>query len=134
MILLAFLILTLPTVYELWNERSGEAKKNKRLSVLVRIVCIVGSLWVAAVFKNDNLIKDLVKSAAMAFAIFFFTFDYAITTILIHRGVIETKESAFSYVGKTSKFDKFKLWVRIGPWGRFAVKLAVFVVALIIYF
>lgn len=132
--ILAFVILTIPTAYELWNERTGEKPKSKKWSMLVRIVIALGSTWVAAVFKNDDLVPDLIKSAVMSFAIFFLCFDYCIAAILIHRGIIETRESAFSYVGKSSRFDKFKLWVRIGPWGRFTVKMAVFVGALILYF
>lgn len=129
---LTILILCIPTVYNLITNRNGRTAKQKRKDVVIRVVMIIVFGVLTALIRGNY--KQPFDEIFMSFAIFFLVFDYAITTILIHRGIIETKEGAFSYVGKTSKMDKAKLWVRIGAWGRFAVKMIVFIASLLFYF
>lgn len=121
MILLSILILSLPTLYEIHNEKKGEPLKMKWLSMLVRVVIAAGSVWVAAVFKNDNLLLDLIKCGLLAFAIFFLFFDYAINLIL-------GRKPWYSYLGK-SPLDK--LWSSWDWRWRMAIRGVVFCIALI---
>lgn len=123
MILLAFLILSIPTAYEIWNEKTGEKPKVKWLSMFVRVVIAVGSTWVAAVFKNDNLLLDLIKSGLLAFAIFFLTFDY-LFNIIFHRKT----RVWYLYLSK-SPLDK--LFGKVNWRWRMAIRVAVFVGSLI---
>lgn len=118
--LICFSILSNPTAYELYVERKGEAMKSKRWSIFVRCAIIVVSVWVAAVFKNDDLLTDLLKSAALAFGIFFLVFDYAINLIL-------GRKPWFSYLSKSpidKKFSKVNWKVRMG------VRIVIFVSSL----
>lgn len=124
--LFSILILTLPTVYELYVERKGEAMKSKRWSMFVRVVIAIVSTWVAAVFKNDNLVMDLLKSAVMAFAIFFLTFDY-LFNIIFHKKT----RVWYSYLSK-SPLDK--LWSGWHWMLRMGIRIAVFIAALLFYF
>lgn len=121
--LVLFLILSIPTIYEIWNEKKGEPLKMKWLSMFVRVVIAIGSTWVAAVFKNDNLLLDLIKCGIMAFAIFFLTFDYVINIIL-------GRKPWFSYLSK-SPLDK--LFGKVNWKVRMAIRLIVFITAIIIW-
>lgn len=121
MIIALFSILSIPTAYEIWNEKKGEPLKMKWLSMLVRVVIAVVSTWVVAVFKNDNLLIDLVKSAVMAFAIFFLTFDYLINIIL-------GRKPWYSYLSK-SPLDK--LISRVPPLLRLVLRLSLFALAVV---
>lgn len=114
-------VLAIPTIYELWNEKKGEAMKSKKWSMFVRVVIAIGSVWVAAVFKNDTLWLDVLKSAALSFGIFFGWFDYLINLIL-------GRKPWYSYLSK-SPLDR--LW---NGWNwrlRMAIRVAVFAGALV---
>jgi hypothetical protein len=64
-------------------------------------------------------------------AIHFLVFDYAIVYILKKRGVIETRESWYTYLGKSHTDDVLRQW---SPVTRLIVKLVILVGAVIIYF
>lgn len=128
-IAISLLALTIPYLWEIVNDRNGESYKEKVKDIIIRIFLAVLASLVGWYFIGANPIKGVFLSLAFHWLLF----DYTITTVLIKRGVIETKESAFSYVGKTSAMDKNKFWVKLGGWGRFIVRLIVFGVATIIY-
>lgn len=133
--IITFSILFFPLM-ELNNDKVRDL--DKKYDVFVRACFIVGvsfvnyflrDLQILNVHSFWQVMKGVVRPLVMSVAIFFLLFDYIIHWRLGHKGW-----KAFVYTGKTSKMDKAKLWVRLGPVGRFAVKMAVFVGALIFYF
>lgn len=140
--ILAFAVLFVPTIWELWDDRNGEDKQGKLRDrykkgivwAVSTFVSLVIYFWPVLLVKSSGAVLVgwwTLKSWIMALAIHFLIFDYAIVIILKHRGVIETKESAFSYLGKTANYPKF--WVKMNPWIRFCIRLTIFAIALIIY-
>lgn len=121
-----FLILSNPTAYELYVERKGEAMKSKRWSMFVRVVISLGSVWVAAVFKNELLWLDVLKSAALAFGIFFGFFDY-LYNIIFHKRT----RVWYEYLSK-SPIDK--VMGKVNWRWRMAVRAAVFVGAMVWFY
>lgn len=116
--LLALFALSIPTVYELWNEKSGEPLKSKWLSMTLRVVIALVSIAVAWGFHGN-----LLGCVAMSFAIFFLCFDYCVNLIL-------GRKPWYSYLSK-SPLDK--LWSGY-HWGwRMFIRVGVFVVANLIY-
>lgn len=92
--------------------------------MFVRVVIAIVSTWVAAVFRNDNLVMDLLKSAAMAFAIFILFFNPLINLIL-------GREPWYSYLSK-SRLDR--LASKVNWRWRMGIRIAVFIAALLFYF
>jgi hypothetical protein len=125
--LLSILLLTVPTIYHLINDRNGEALSEKGKDIL-----IVGAISLLAGYAGKYLIgKPVIDSMLMVIAIHFLVFDYAIVYILKKRGVIETRESWYTYLGKSHTDDVLRQW---SPVTRLIVKLVILVGAVIIYF
>lgn len=126
MITIAILLLLIPTAFHLHNDRRGERKDEKAGDIiLVSGIAVLCS--VVGFFISD---KPIIDGLLLAWGIHFFVFDYAINYILKKRGVIETKESAFSYLGSSYTDDVLRQFT---PWQRFFMKLIVLVVAVTIY-
>lgn len=119
-------ILSIPTAYELKNERKGEPLKKKWLSMTVRIIIAIGSVWVAAVFRHENFLLDVIKSAVMAFAIFFMFFDY-LFNIIFHKKT----RVWYSYLSN-SPLDS--AWGKVNWKWRMGIRAVIFVGSLIYYF
>lgn len=119
--IIAFLVLLLPIVWEVRDDRHGDPDKTKDVIIRATMMVTIGLL--AALLRGDY--KHPFDEMFMSFALFFLLFDYAMAVVL---------KKPLGYLGTTSKMDRFKLWVKIGPMGRFAVRLAVFAGALIWYF
>lgn len=120
------LVTILPTLWELWNDRNGETRKDKARDFLIAVCLYAGialALW--WMFETNPL-----KSLALMLGVRVMLFDYAIAAILIRRGVIVGRW--FSYNGKTARFDR--LVARVNPWVRFAIRLGLFVAAIIYYY
>lgn len=135
MILLIFLILSLPTAWELYDDRIGETLKQKKLDVLWRCLSFSSSAivsgWIIYGFHQTPFVYYL-KAVVMSFAIFFLVFDYAIIIILVRRKIVELPKGQkwYSYLSK-SPLDK--LWSGWDWKWRMAVRGAVFTISLIIY-
>lgn len=119
---LALLILSLPTIWELWSERKGEDPKQKGRSMSVRallmIVCSVIAAWIIGL----NWLTFL-KSLFLSFAIFFGFFDYAINLIL-------GRKPWHSYLSKSPIDQK---WSKVHWRWRMAIRGVVFVTAITIF-
>lgn len=135
--IITFCLLLFPLL-ELNNDRLRDL--DKKYDVLVRACFIVAAsfvnyflrdLQILNVHSFGQVMKGVLKPLAMSIAAFFLLFDYIEHWQLGHKAW-----KAFTYLGtsKEHNFDKFPLWVRIGPWGRFAVKMVVFIAALLFYF
>ncbi len=127
MIAITISILFVPLIWELINDRNGDS--NKKQDVFIRLLLAL----TASVVGFYLISKPIPYGLFLSLAIHFFAFDYLIVMILKKRGVIETKESWFEYLGKTSAVDTFKPWVKIGAKGRLSVRLGVLIAAIIVY-
>jgi undecaprenyl pyrophosphate phosphatase UppP len=126
MTLLAILLLFVPLIWELINDRNGEAPNEKTQDIFIRLLLAITAAVVGWYIAG----KAIPDGVLLSLAIHFVVFDYAITWILKKRKVIETKESAFSYLGKSWTDDVLRQWK---PMTRFLVKLGVLVGAVIMY-
>ena len=125
--LIAFLLLLSPLTWEIWNDKDGETAKEKKLDVFIRVLMALIVAIVGFFIAN----KPIVDGFNLSLAIHFFFFDYAITYILQKRGVIESKQHWFEYLGKAYTADVLR---QFDPWTRFIIKAGILVGALIIYF
>lgn len=116
-----FIILFAPYVWETIDDRKGDL--NKKVDVLWRI--IIGAA--ASVLVWQLTYHSLISCAFMCFAIFFLLFDYTIAIVL-------GRPDPFSYMGRKGVIDNISFWRNMSPEWRFAIRFAVFSVALIIYF
>jgi hypothetical protein len=126
MIILSVILLTFPLLYHLYSDQNGERPSEKTADIIyVSIIALVASL-----IGYFNTGKPIVDGFILAWAIHFLVFDYAIVYILKRRGVIETKESPFSYLGKSYTDDVLRQWT---PVTRLLIKLGVLILAVVIY-
>jgi NhaP-type Na+/H+ or K+/H+ antiporter len=139
----AFFVLCLPVIIESRNDRSGESLKEKGFrgfDIYLRIFGFLLFGWLATVIRYFNVhpsdlsISSIASAIFMSFAIHFLTFSYFVTYKLERNGVIKPGSNWFTYEGKTSRSEQIKFWHRIGPNWRFAIRLIVFAIALLIYF
>lgn len=127
--ILALVVQALPTIVEYVNDAHGDY--NKRVDVIIRIVLSATAIYVTVMLTNHSVWE----SVLMTFAIFFLVFDYWVTAALIRNRKMEHPDAHwFRTIGKKGWFDEIELWIKIGPWGRFAVKAITFVLAIFIYF
>jgi hypothetical protein len=114
-------------IRELLDDRTGDP--DKKFDVIWRILFIVCEGLILSWIPGKSFVESLLLSSA----IFFFGFDYLVHWIMIRNKVIELPkgETWFSYVGKSSAFDRWKPWVKLGKWGRFAVKFVFLTLAII---
>lgn len=106
------LLLLIPTVWEIIDDRKGDS--NKGFDVFMRVllgICV--ALW----FSN------IYTAFFLSMALHFFLFDYAINLIL-------KREPWFSYLGKKGVVDNIGPWRNLNPWARFIIRLAVLLVAI----
>lgn len=124
--ILSFILLSVPTVWELYNDRNGDF--NKKADVLFRVLLIINAgLIVWGLFNRNAFL-----SMNLSFAIHWLLFDYLIV-IILNRNVYEKKVHWFTHLGTSSAIDKLSFWVKLGPWGRFGVRVGYFVIALVLF-
>lgn len=133
---LCFLIIFYPVIWERNDDKHGETLKEKRGDIPIRFLLMLAVSLVNYLLRDLHFmhltftLKGILKPFIMSAAQFFLTFDYVIHSRLGHKGW-----KAFTYLGKTpNTLDTNKLWIRLGPWGRFILKLIVFGLAMIYYF
>lgn len=126
---LVVLMLLIPTLWELYEDRKGDFNKTRDVVVRYALAILVGIIhffWVTG--------KPVFDTVFLSMGINFLIFDYAIAYILIKSGKIEAPRGIsyhwFFYLSH-SPFDS--LWYKWHPWVRFAVRVAVFGAALAIY-
>lgn len=134
----AFIVLTTPIAWERKNDTGPKGDTNKKQDVFYRILIAAASCLANVIVKtiaygwpgfNLVLLHWILSAALMCFALFFFIFDYWVASHFV-----KGSWKWFSYLGERGWFDNFHLWVKIGPWGRFFIKFAVLIGALLIYF
>jgi hypothetical protein len=118
--IICFLILFAPYVWETIDDRKGDL--NKKIDVLWRI--LIGAAASAFVWLFTG--HSLAACAFMCFGIFFLLFDYTIAIVL-------GRPDPFSYMGQKGVIDNISWWRNMNPYWRFAIRFAVFGLALVIY-
>ena len=118
-------LMFLPTIWEVWNDRNGESKKDK-----VKDAIITAVMWLILVSVARWLfVTPVVGSLALLIGIRIMFFDYLVQYVLIKRHVIVGHW--FTYTGKTAKWDR--MIAKINPWVRFALRVAIFSGMIFIY-
>lgn len=125
--IICFVILFAPYLWEVIDDRHGDL--NKKIDVLWRV--LIGAA--ASLFVWVMTGHSLWATGFMCFAIFFLLFDYTIAAVLIRNKVIAAKDW-FGYMGKKGITDNIGWWRDMKPGWRFAVRFAVFAIALVFYF
>lgn len=118
-ILITILWLLTPTLAEAINDWNGEDLRDKRQDVYMRIYLIL--------FVPFSLLPDLAgysKAIALETALFILTFDYLMNIIL-------KRTPWFSYLG-SGPIDQ--IWIKLNPWFRFGIRVALFIAALLYYY
>lgn len=118
-------ILSLPLVWEINNDKKGD--KDKTLDVFKRgAIMAICALIVFLIGLTGLTQHGFLPSILMSIAMHFLIFDYLMAATLGHS-------DWFSYLGD-GMIDNIYYWRTLNPWARFAVRMGVFALALIIYF
>lgn len=130
--ILSFILLSVPTAWEIWNDRKGDLNKSEDVFFRVLIIAVVSTVNV--------LLFDVpyFASLLLSLAIHFAFFDYIIAYILIKNGTIEPSRGIklhwFTYVAKSGVVDNLKFWRNMRCGWRFAIRLTFLAVSLLIFF
>jgi hypothetical protein len=114
----------IPLLWHLHDDQDGDTNKRTDLWIAGGLSCIIA--FIGALAKLNP-----VAILTMCFAWHFSIFDYWINVLLAHNEVSQS-HNWFEYMGKSAKMDK--LWKRIGKWWRFAIRTAVLLLGLYLYF
>lgn len=120
-----FILCAIPLSVHIFDDRHGD---NRKLNDLLALSAV--SLLMAWIYFKLGI--DPLRTLAAIFGWHFFLFDYLIVAVLRKNEVIRSDARWFSYVGKSAKLDR--LWGKLKPAQRFAIRLAVFVGAVVIWF
>jgi hypothetical protein len=133
-LVIAFGLCCVPTCAHVWDDRYGDNKKLNDVFALIVLAFILG-LISAYLLPIVSVLPPvpLIKTLPLNFGIHTLVFDYWINYELYKNKVIEREgaDKWFVYLGLSAKLDKYHLWVKIGRWGRLAVRLIVFLTSLI---
>lgn len=122
----AILILFVPLVVELINDRRGDF--NKSVDVVIRLINAI-TVGIFAYLIAD---KNILLAANLAIGIHFMFFDYAINYIL-YRNKIIASPYWFSYTGKSGVIDNIKGWKHLNPWLKLFIRILYLAIALFLY-
>lgn len=125
MIALAVVLLTIPLLYHLWNDRNGERPQDKTWDII--LVTGLALIWSFIGYKLSG--KPIIDGLLLAWGIHFAAFDYLINWILFKRGVIENPDW-FGHLGKSYTDDVLRQFT---PKQRLVMKLVVLGVATLVY-
>jgi hypothetical protein len=117
--IITFPLTWIPLVVHLIDDREGDSKKGNDLIVLS---IIAGVLAIGANIAGGI---EYLKFFAAVLGVHTLLFDYW-ENLQLYRNGISASGDWFSYLGKTAKLDTWALWIRIGKYGRLAVRLTVF--------
>lgn len=118
------------TLIELFNDKDGDF--NKGADMFVRLFFFAFEAWMIH-FIFD---KPVWAAFMLSTAIFFLTFDYLISYILIKNGTLEPPRGVtyhwFTYQAKAGVIDNIGLWRNMNPWVKLCIRVGYFTMALIL--
>lgn len=120
-------ILSAPLIWEVRDDKHGD--NNKIEDVVYRGALMLAAAGMVTVLTYHSYVGSLL----MTFAIFFLVFDYAMNIRLVRSGIY-AGVGWFAHLGKSSVLDRWEWWKNLNPWYRFAIRVGVLVVAIIVYF
>jgi hypothetical protein len=139
--ILGIAMLSSAFIWEVWNDKDGDAHisrvgwnahialLSKRIDIYARCVLAAAASMLNIYVTHHNVIASMI----LAGAIHFMFFDYTIHYFLYKNGVIADRRW-WSYLGSKGTIDNAEWW-RNKSWGvRLAIKVAVFIIACVIYF
>ncbi len=128
--ILAVGILTLPTVFEVYNDRHGDF--DKKTDILLRVL-----LGVVCGGFNHTMGLQFLIAFNLSMAIFFLVFDYIIAYTLIKNGTLEPPRGVryhwFRYTAKDGFVDNVPNWKYANPWLKLGIRVLYFTGSLILY-
>lgn len=110
---------SLPTIWELYDDRHGETADKKKKDVFIRIGI---SILVGVVHPHATWWTGMISSLLF----FGLTFDYAYNLIIMRR------KDWFTYLGQTAKMDKWSWWRNMNPWARLGCRVGLWVAGTIV--
>lgn len=125
--IIGIILLLAPLLQEISDDRFGDS--DHKPDVYRRVVIAILAGFANSLLHLTTHWLFILKSVVLSLAMHFMVFDYAINIVL---GIVDW----FSYLSnspKGSEIDKIPVWNRIGPWGRFAVRLTVLGSAILFY-
>lgn len=125
-----FILMLAPTIIEVFFDRNGEGRTDKTRDAIVAVIMYAAVALVNWWWLDVHPLRSL----ALTFGFRVILFDYAITWVLRRNGVINNNAKIFSYLGKTSRIDTNRLWIMIGAWGRFIVRIIILCASSFVYF
>lgn len=111
--LFSILVLTVPIIWELWDDRNGDEHVKNDDWILRGLLMVLGSIIVALINPNRNFIQAFFLSFAMFAALF----PYLINIVHYKRGVTSDKKW-WSHLSKKAIPDK---WLYFLPWWTIAI-------------
>jgi hypothetical protein len=131
--ILLILLLTVPTLWALWDDRNGDKHPNHDL-VMVTVLTFIVSTFTALINPLTIYWLDLLRGVVLAGAIYVSVFPYAVNYMLIKRGVINTRNKWYNHLSKTAWPDRTGWW-QATPWfGRMFFAAVILLAALQCYF
>lgn len=105
------LILTVPTIYAVWEDRNGDEHPNHDW-VGILVVMVICSLVVGFIDGRMSFAMDFIRALCLSIAIYVLLFNWLIGYVLWKRGVIELKPGKkwYNHYSKTAIPDKWMIW------------------------
>lgn len=133
--MIPYILTLLPLIWEVYNDRNGDAHisrgllelPSKKVDILVRVLIAT----IVALINFFVFDEALFKSVFLCVAVHFLLFDYIIAFILIKKGII--KGHWFSYMGSKG-IDNYKSWKNVPPIIKLVIRITIFGIANYIYF
>lgn len=143
-LLVSILLLIIPTWYEVFRDRHGDAHPNSDWK-LRGFMCLVCGALVGMI--HGDLVFGTIKYTLSAIFLFAALFPYWINFVHLKNGVTsymiparydllnvdEILEHVKNHLSKTAWPDKTWWWIKLGANGRFIVYLVFFILAIITY-
>lgn len=114
MTILLIILLLMPTVWALWDDRNGDVHPNNDL-LMIGLLIVVFSIVVAAVDPLTTFRFDLIRCLVLSSALYITLFPYAVNYMMQRRGIYYSRIKWYSHLSKTAWPDKLPLWSGT-PW------------------
>jgi hypothetical protein len=130
--IIALILLSLPLIIELYDDRNGEKHPSKDWFYR-SFIAVVAAIAVASVWPKLGFWIDFLRGLVLSFGIFALFFPYLMNIILYRNGVI-TNHRWWSHLSTKAALDSWRLWGN-SPWYvRLFILLLTFFAACLVYY